>query len=200
MEVIVKELTGNMEVLNACRMTVWKGNLDKEPSEKFMNDIYMSEHSPIRDKMFSVEIYGIKSWIATHFVRHHIGFTPYVSTQREDRVNLESNKQSRDNAPQGTLVNMRMTLNAQAFINVSRKRLCLQAHPEVTAVWKAVLNELEKIDKPLRNHCVANCIYRNGICPEMNTCGFNFTGKFHKELKQYTERISDKVSIKNEIL
>ena len=36
MEIIVRELTNNKEILNRCRVTVWKDGLEKEPSEKFM--------------------------------------------------------------------------------------------------------------------------------------------------------------------
>ena len=73
MNITIKELTGNQEVLNRCRVTVWKDELNKEPTVSFMENIYKSEHSPIRDKMFSIQIRGIKSWVATHFVRHSIG-------------------------------------------------------------------------------------------------------------------------------
>ena len=37
------------EVLNDCRYTVGKPPLDKEPSDKFKQDILIAEHSPIRD-------------------------------------------------------------------------------------------------------------------------------------------------------
>lgn len=194
MEIKIKALTEDIEVLNAARMTVWKGDMDKQPSEKFMYDIYMSEHSPIRDKWFVVEITGIKSWIATHFVRHSVGFTPYVSTQRDDRIDYMET--TRDDAPQGKLVNIRMTLNAQSVINLSRKRLCLQSHLETVTVWKQVVEEFRKIDAPLAHHCVPNCIYRNGICPEPHCCGFNKTTSFGVKVGDYIERIVDNVSIR----
>jgi len=165
-EITVRELTQNQEVLNRCRTTVWKDGLDKEPSVTFMEDIYKSEHSPIRDKWFSVEIRGIPYWLSTHFVRHSIGYTPYVSTQRDDRIDYAG---SRDDRKQGELVNMDITLNAQAFINVSKKRICGQAHPEAQAVWIAILNELKKVDEPLCNNCVPECVY-SGFCREKFPC------------------------------
>jgi hypothetical protein len=152
-EITVRALTNNEEVLNRARTTVWKDGLDKEPSVTFMEDIYKSEHSPIRDKWFSVEIRGIPYWLSTHFVRHSIGYTPYVSTQRDDRIDYTG---GRDDRKQGELVNMDITLNAQAFINVSRKRHCGQAHPKAQVVWTLVCRELEKIDKPLFDNCVQN--------------------------------------------
>ncbi len=183
MQVTVRALTGNKEVMNRCRTTVWKHELDKEPSEEFMRQLYFSEHSPIRDKWFSIRLEGIKSWIATHLSRHNIGFTPYISTQREDRHKSDI---PRDELPQGSLVDMEITLNAQSFINVSRKRLCEQSHEETRDAWQAVLSELKKIDRPLYDNCVPNCVYRGGICPEgKNTCRYNLTDDFYEELEVY---------------
>ena len=184
MEITIREITNNQEVLNRCRTTVWKDGLDKEPSVTFMNDIYMSEHSPIREKTFSIEIKNIPSWLATHFVRHSIGYTPYVSTQRDDRITYEG---TRDDRKQGELVNMDITLNAQAFINVSKLRLCGQAHIQAQQLWNAVLVELEKLDKPLFNHCVPTCIYR-GFCSEKSkTCNRVSTKKYKEWRDTYVE-------------
>lgn len=182
MKINVRAITSNEEVVDACRTTVWKDSLGKEPSEKFMNNIYKSEHSPIRDKMFVINIYGVESWLATHFVRHHEGYTPYVSTQREDRIEYEG---SRDDRKQGELVNMRITLNAQAVINVSRKRLCGQAHIKAQQLWNKVLEEIKKIDEPLYNNCVPECIYR-GFCPELECCGRTKTSSYKQWRQNYT--------------
>lgn len=166
-KVKVRAITENLEVMNACRVTVWKEALNKEPSEVFMDNIYKAEHSPIRDKWFVIEITDIPYWVSTHFVRHSIGYTPYVSTQREDRIEYEG---VRGDRKQGELVNMRITLNAQAFINISRKRLCSQASPETQYVWRAVIANLHDIDKELSLNCVPECVYR-GFCPELYPCG-----------------------------
>lgn len=182
MKINVRAITNNEEVVDACRTTVWKDSLGKEPSEKFMNNIYKSEHSPIRDKMFVINIYEVESWLATHFVRHHEGYTPYVSTQREDRIEYEG---SRDDRKQGELVNMRITLNAQAVINVSRKRLCGQAHIKAQQLWNKVLEEIKKIDEPLYNNCVPECIYR-GFCPELECCGRTKTSSYKQWRQNYT--------------
>lgn len=166
MEIKVRAITENKEVLNGCRVTVWKDALDKEPSKIFMDKIYKAEHSPIRDKWFVIEITGIKYWLSTHFVRHSIGYTPKVSTQRSDRLEYEG---SRDERRQGELVNMNITLNAQAWINVSRKRICGQADIQAQQLWNAVVRKLKKIDESLYKNCVPECIYR-GFCPEMQQC------------------------------
>lgn len=183
MKITVKALTDNSAVLNAARTTVWKDSVEKEPSEKFMNDIYFAEHSPIRAKEFLVEIYGVKSWVTTHLCRHSIGYTPFISTQRDDR---HISDVPRDELPQGALVNMQIILNAQAFINVSRKRLCYMAHVETRNVWENVVEELRLVDPILARYCVKNCCYRNGICSEgKNCCGFCNTSEFQTELSDY---------------
>lgn len=167
-KISIKELTSAKEILDACRVTVWKGEAPKEPSDLFMRNIYRSEHSPIRDRWFVVTIEDIPSWIATHFARHGIGFTPYVSTQREDRIDYDI---PRDEKKQGDLVNMRMTLNAQSIINISKVRLCNMAHSRTRKIWQKVITELTKYDFALAKCCVPSCVYR-GFCPEgkQDTC------------------------------
>ena len=83
---------------------------------------------------------------------------------------------------------MDITLNAQAFINVSRKRLCGQAHDETQEVWNKIIEELSKIDKILASKCVPECVYR-GYCPEIFPCN-NGVGrvnspKYKKLRKEY---------------
>lgn len=185
MDVKVTQLVDDSVVLNTTRVTVWKDSLDKQPSEKFMRDIYFREHSPIRVKTFLVELRGIPSWVSVHLVRHHVGVTPFVSTQRDDRI---EHKVSRADMPQGTPVNMDLVLNAQAFIDISRKRLCNMASKETRELWEMIVQELSKVDKNLADVCVKNCVYRGGICPECDgSCGFNKTEKFKEELNKYLE-------------
>lgn len=62
-----------------------------------------------------------------HFVRHHEGCEKFIHSQREDRRNLGI---PRDELPQGSFNDMDMVANAQALINISRKRLCSCASPE----------------------------------------------------------------------
>lgn len=113
------------EVLNACRTTVGKDRIDKQPNNKWRKNLLQAEHSPIRKLQVTVKCYDVPSWVATHFCRHHIGIEKYVQTQRTDRTGINRNE-----LPQGALVNMELDLNAQALINISRKRLCSQASSE----------------------------------------------------------------------
>ena len=181
MEVDIRELTGTQEILNRARVTVWKDEIENAPKTAFLADMYLSEHSPIRDRWFTIHIRGIKSWVATHFVRHHEGFTPYVSTQRDDRVEYYG---SRDDRRQGELINMDITINAQAFINVSRKRLCGKSHAETQVVWQKILNNLKEIDLELYNVCVPECVYR-GFCTEKESCGRTESKTYQEMRKRY---------------
>ena len=90
---ILKILGDWQDVVDDCRATVSKPPLGKEPSTKFKKSILISEHSPIRDIIFRWKWTGIKSWVATHWVRHH--WECRVSTQRNDR----QDKYDRNKAP-----------------------------------------------------------------------------------------------------
>ena len=78
-----------------------------------------------------------------------------------------------------------MTANAQAIINISRKRLCSCASVETREAWKQVLAAIKEVDPILVDKCVPECIYR-GFCPEfIKSCGYANTKKFQLDLKRY---------------
>lgn len=114
-------------------------------------------------------------------VRHWLGFIPFVHSQREDRRQLDC---SRDELPQGSLNDMDVAANAQALINVSRKRLCAKASPETREAWRKTKDAINEIDPVMASKMVPNCIYR-GFCPEHDTCGYAYTEKFKKDLEEY---------------
>ena len=68
------------------------------------------------------------------------------------------------------LYNMRLFLNAQEIINISKVRLCNKAEATTRNIWTQVIEELRKIEPELANACVPNCFYR-GFCPEFKSCG-----------------------------
>lgn len=168
-------------VLNAARFTVGKKDLEKEPSDAFKRQILLSEHSPIRLLEYDVTWRDAQMWVTVHLVRHSVGCTPFVRTQRVDRNDLVYD---RDSLPQGSKNDMRWSGNAQSIINVSRKRLCSKASPETRKMWKMFLNELKKIDPILVEKCGAECIYR-GFCPEKECCGYVNTENYEKRLIEY---------------
>lgn len=154
------------EIKNECRHTDNKEDTSKEATEKFVKQLLISEHSPIRLARIKWSWDGIKSWISVHFARHWLGWEKWVSTQRTDRTGV-----NRDKSPQDTPVNMDVEANAQAIINVSRYRLCKQASKETREYMmdlKASIKEASQ--KEISNVMVPNCIYRMG-CPEFKCCG-----------------------------
>ena len=183
------ELTGTKgtwkEVVDKARTTVHKEKLGKEPSDSFKRKILKAEHSPIRSLIFNFKITNLKSWVATHFVRHHIGVEKWVRTQRSDRTGV-----NRDELPQGAKVEMDYEANAQALINISRKRLCNQASPETREVMQDMKKEVEKVDPFVAEVMVRECVYR-GFCPEMQGCNYDKTEEFKKEVKRYRHPEAD---------
>lgn len=118
----------------------------------------------------------------------------FVATQRTDRTGI-----NRDELEQGSLVNHECDANAQALINISRRRLCNCASPETRKAWQLVKDEVSKIEPELAKCMVRECVYRNGLCPEMFPCGYNNSEAFEKELKDYLEIKKDSINSKTNI-
>lgn len=191
-------------VLNAARRTWGKKPLDKEPSDKFKKKILLAEHSPIRLLEYDFTIENLRQWITVHLVRHHEGCEKFVHSQRQD-INpevevitkrlievlreeglLREGWKERDYMFQGEGNDMDMTCNAQAFINISRKRLCMGcASPETRLAWNLVIDALREVDPILAEKCAPECIYR-GFCPETDRCcGYVNTDAYQERLKEY---------------
>lgn len=180
--------------LNAARRTIGKEPLDKEPSDSWKAKMLLAEHSPIRLVEFEWTWGSIKQWVTTHIVRHHEGCEKMVHSQRGDRRAIfeEYGVETRDQLPQGAENDMDMSANAQALINISRKRLCNCASPETRAAWEQVQESIRKIDPVMAEKMVPECIYR-GFCPEfMNPCGYSKTPQYQKALKKYRNTNYDK--------
>lgn len=173
--------------LNAARRTIGKKPLDKEPSNSWKAKMLLAEHSPIRLIEYEWTWSDIMQWVTTHLVRHHEGCEKFVHSQRGDRRAIldEYNVSSRNELPQGATNDMDMTANAQALINISRKRLCNCASKETKEAWKQVKEGVRKVDPVMADKMVPECIYR-GFCPEfMNPCGYANTEKYQQDLKRY---------------
>lgn len=152
------------EVVNDCRATVGKEALGKEPSQKFKRDILISEHSPIRDIQIKWRWRNIKSWVATHWVRHK--WECFVRTQRTDRTGI-----NRDELPQDAPVDFTGDANTQALIDTMRKRLCYQASPETRKYAEDLKVAIHAVEPEISDVLVPNCVYRCG-CPELQSCGY----------------------------
>ena len=184
MKVTIKPITTWQRVANAARLTIGKTPIDHEPSTAFRRSMILAEHSPIRLLEFDIIIEDIPMWLTTHFVRHKIGVEPFVRTQREDRNDAVVD---RDSLPQGSLNTMQLSLNAQALINISRKRLCFKAHKKATMLMMAIKSEMQNIDPIMADAMQPNCIYC-GFCREMQPCGFADSDSFDERLKSYRRR------------
>ena len=151
-------------VKNVCRATMNKEPTDYEATEEFKIKMLIAEHSPIRLITFRWIWRGIQSWVCTHFVRHFLGWIPFVSTQRSDRTGVDRKKLPQDNP-----ISLTVDANAQACINVQRKRLCYQCSEDTRLQAEELKRSLTDIDKPVGDVLVPNCIYRAG-CPELEMC------------------------------
>ena len=182
----LEKVTSWKRVLNAARRTIGKKPIDKEPSNSWKAKLLLAEHSPIRLLEFDWTWGEIQQWVTTHLVRHHEGCEKFVHTQRVDR-NPELEGLSRDELPQGLLNDMDMTANAQALINISRKRLCSCASKETREAWKQVKEAIREVDPIMADKMVPECIYR-GFCPEfINPCGYANTKKYQDDLIKYRD-------------
>lgn len=149
-----------LEIKNLCRGTVNMGDSKIEPNDEWKRKLLLAEHSPLRHSLITIEIENIPYYVHTHLVRHNIGVTPYVSTSREDRTGIK-----REERKQTDCVNLRMDLNIQSLINISRKRLCSQADNTTKKIWLEVVKEVAKVDKNIAWACVPEGI-RDCGCPE----------------------------------
>ena len=179
----LERVTTWQRVLNAARRTVGKLPLSKEPSDTWKAKILLAEHSPIRLLEYDFSWEEIKQWVTVHLVRHHEGCEKFVHSQREDRRELDV---PRDELPQGSLNDMDMTCNAQALINISRKRLCVGCASKDTRIaWQQVKDEIRKQDPILADKMVPECLYR-GFCPEFDRCcGYVKTTQYQIDLAKY---------------
>ena len=181
------------DVKNATMNTIGKDK-GAYPSSDWKRRLLLSEHSPIRKLHIGWKWSDLKYWVSVHLVRHKYGIEHFVSTQRTDRTGI-----SRDEMPQNSLVNHECEANAQALINISRKRLCHCASPETRQAWQKVKSEIALVEPELASVMVKECVYRNGLCPEMFTCGYNKTKLFEEELKEYTNTVRGQINDKTNI-
>ena len=188
MEIKITKLTSWTDVLNAARFTQRKDPLpsNQEPSIKFKKRMVRAEHSPLRCLMFNIDFYDIPYYVSVHLVRH-VHAQPFVSTSRPD---IDGNMKPREEQKKTDLVNMRLFLNAQEIISISKVRLCSKAEVKTRHIWFEVIQELRKIEPILASACVPSCIYR-GFCPEINPCGFHNTEVFIRKYDDYVNNLTE---------
>lgn len=159
MNIIVDQLTGQAEMRAACDFTRRPG---MSPSTMTLRKIYQCEHSPIRALMFAVQMEGIPTFVSVHLVRHKHGVEHYVQSNRDDRG-------GDDEVNRLTPVNHLMICNAQALINMARKRLCFASHKTTVGVFARLRAAVRRVDPDLADFMVPECVVR-GYCPELRPC------------------------------
>lgn len=160
MKVNIQKLTDIDLARKACSFTLHSGGESKASLRK----LYGSEHSPARTQLFWIELDGIPSFVSVHLVRHKVGVEHFIQTYREDRGGPSSSTRE---AP----VRHAMLINAQALINMCRKRLCSNSHEVTRQVMIYIKNAVKNIDPDLAEFMVVECVYKGGWCFEPNCCG-----------------------------
>ena len=160
MTVIVEKLTDNNLMREMCESTMHY-RLESKMTSLTM---YNCEHSPIRAVLFTIKMEGIPSFVSVHLVRHNVGVQHFVQTMRNDRG-------AEDVANRNTPVNHTMIANAQALINMARKRLCYKASDETREVFNLIVDAIARVDEDLPKFMEPECIYRGGFCHEPKCCG-----------------------------
>lgn len=169
----------NWQAVKDATMTTIGKRTGRYPDSMWKWRLLMAEHSPIRLLTFRIRFTDIPYWVVMHLVRHKVGVEHFVSTQRTDRTGTD-----RSGLPQDNLVNYEMVADAQALINISRKRLCMCASPETRDAWMAVVEAIRKVEPELASCMVPECVYR-GHCTEINGCGYVDTPSWQMSLIAY---------------
>ena len=162
MKVIVTKLTDINLMRKACSYTI------NSESKMSLDKIYKCEHSPMRTQLFVIEMIDIPTFVSVHFVRHKHGVEHFVKSNRPDRQGYTGD--TGRNHP----VNHMMLCNAQALINMARKRLCRKASKETIDIMHMIKEGVLTVDPDLYNYMVPECEYRKG-CNELTSCG-RYTG------------------------
>lgn len=156
--VTVQKLTDVGLLRDACSFTI------DMKSKADLAKMYRSEHSPIRTQLFWIEMFDIPTFVSVHLVRHHVGVDHFVKSNREDGLGYSGD------AGRWQPVNHAMLINAQALINMARKRLCLKAHIETVRTMVKIRKAILPIDRWLALFMVPECEYRGFVCNEPHPC------------------------------
>lgn len=182
---------------------------------------YRAGHSPIRTQLFWVECTDIPLFVASQLVRSHVGVQFFQRSKRTDRggedfrnvcynlsqdfndafcmgdeEDLDKCIETAKTLPQRfdryAPTDLMCLINAEAIINMSRKRLCTKASKETREIWQKVCELIEECDPDLYQYLVPQCVYRGGICPESKCCGYIASEKGQSRLKFYKALFNQK--------
>lgn len=176
MKTTIKKFNVNwLDIKNACRQTVSMGDSKLEPTSEWKRKLLICRHSPLRIGSILWKSEDVPFYVMGHIVRHNVGCTPFVSTSREDRTGIPRNERK-----QTDFVDMQMTANIEALINISERRLCTCADPTTRKYWEAVLEAVKEYDEDIYFACVPQCVRCGGCVEPFSEC--NFYDNFSKNL------------------
>jgi len=185
MKISFLKIKGDWQEVKDAAMTTIGKDAGATPSSEWKRKMLLCEHSPIRKLIVKWKWSSLLWWVQTHFTRHHIGVEWHVSTSRTDRTGIDRTEEG----SQSNLISVEGEGNAQAIINISRRRLCRKASPETRIAWIDFLIRLRTEEPELESVCVPDCIYR-GYCYEYESCGFSKTAMYRSELELYRKDIN----------
>lgn len=168
MKVTFERLVGPEYMLPAMRVTQAKDMYTNSlPTAETWIKMLLSEHSSDRSVVYRFYCEDVPYYTHVHIIRHHMGFQPHVMSQRSE--------EKREDLPQGSLVNMLFDANAQAIINIARKRLCYKADKTaqdlVEKMKCALVYDGDKYDQILGKVLMRPCSWFPGYCAEPHPCG-----------------------------
>lgn len=135
------------------------------PDDIYKKKMLMARHSTIRWLRFSFYFENIPYYISVHLCRH-VHAQPYVKSQRNDR----QSEYDRTKAPQDAPVNMILDMNAEEFLTICNKRLCMTAAKETREVVQRMCDLVAESNPEFKQFMVPMCEYHNGICQEFYSC------------------------------
>lgn len=136
------------------------------PGSEWRHKILEARHSPIRELIYSFEITDIPYFVHVQLVRHHVGINFFVKSQRNDRQSEYDRREARQDAP----INMIVSLNAEALMNLANKRLCHLASNETQDLVYDMCHEALQVTPEFEGLLVPACQYNGGVCHEMKPC------------------------------
>lgn len=163
-EVLKYPNESDLQWVKTCTLNTVGKSSTKAPTQEWIKKIVEAEHSPIRELWFGIKM-EIPYFVSVHFVRHHIGISHFVQTQRTDRTGINRNE-----LPQGQMVSHIMSVNAQELIFMAHKRLCKQASQETREIMQEIVRQVIEVAPYMKDVLVPLCVYRNGKCTEMFSC------------------------------
>ena len=154
----IKAVTNVFLVQEAAWRTARKKDGDFFSPSLFYNYL-IAEHSPIRRFIVSWRYSKLPKRVSTHLARH-VHQLPFVSSTRPDWFNDHDKDEYVDHTQDA---------NAQALIDMARKRLCYRAWRPTQEVVEGIKYSLMMSSNnylvSLGQVLVPNCVYRGG-CPE----------------------------------